>query len=383
MRVVMIITSYHPIVGGAERQLAQLAQRMDAAGCEVHVVTRGHRGLAAQERFGGALVHRIPAPGPKPVAAAAFLLGAARKAAALKPDVIHCHSLFSPAIAGALAKRLRPAPLLAKPMCGGEATQIAAKRFGRARLAWLARALDRVVVISHEIDAELRGLGLPAEKLVFIPNGVDISRFGPADAEGKAALRARLGLPADGPLVVFAGRLTAQKRLPLLLEAWRDVVAAAPEATLLVAGANRAAGATVVEENGGFDTTLLDAPGVRPLGHVEDIPALFAAADVFVLPSASEGLSNALLEACAAGLAVVASRVGGAEDVIAHGRNGLLFEVDDRDALRDALTTLCRDGALRARLGAAARETVAGAYDIDGTVAALSALYRKLGTGER
>lgn len=380
MRVVMLITSYHPIVGGAERQLAQVAGLLRAGGTDVHVVTRIHAGLAAEETVDGVPVHRVGAPGaPRKLAAAAFIAGAVRRAAALRPDVLHCHSMWSPALCGMLAKRLTGAPLLSKPMCGGEATEIAGTPLGGRRIAALARGVDRFVVISREIDEELAGFGVPAEKRVFIPNGVDLSRFGSADPAGKAALRARFGLPADAVLVVFAGRISVQKRLPLLLDAWEDMRAQAvpggPEALLLVAGADRSAG---IGESNVIAPERLRAPGVRALGHVDDMPALLRAADVFVLPSASEGLSNALLEACASGLAVVASRTGGTTDFMESGRNGLLFDVDDRAGLAQALGAVCADPALRGRLGAAARDTVARTYDIRATATSLAELYRSL-----
>jgi glycosyltransferase involved in cell wall biosynthesis len=312
---------------------------------------------------------------PKAAAAAAFVAGALRRAVALKPDVLHCHSLWSPALAGALASRLSGAPLCAKPMRGGEATKIAGTPFGRARLAWLARAVDRFVVISREIDQELAGFDVPQARRAFIPNGVDLSRFSPVDPAEKAALRDRLGLPRDRTLVVFAGRMSPQKRLPLLLDAWRTVASAAPDAMLLIASANRDAAG---DADDGIDPARLSGPGLRPLGHVSDMPTLLRAADAFALPSASEGLSNALLEACASGLAVVASRTGGATDFLEHGRNGLLFDVDDRKGLEACLAALCADGALRARLGAAARETVSSTYDIRAAAASLLGLYREL-----
>lgn len=381
MRVVMLITSYHPIVGGAERQLAQVAALMCAEGVDVHVVTRIHPGLAAEETVDGVPVHRVGAAGaPKKVAAAAFIAGAVRRTAALKPDVIHCHSMFSPALSGALAKQLTGAPLLAKPMCGGEATMIAHSTFGGRRIAALARSVDRFVVISREIDDELGGFGVAETKRVCIPNGVDITRFAPAEPAEKAALRARLGLPPDAVLAVFAGRISFQKRLPLLLDAWEvmlsDAKAGTPEALLLIAGADRSAG---IGERNVVAPERLRAPGVRLLGHVEDMPSLLRAADIFVLPSANEGLSNALLEACASGLAVVASRTGGATDFIESGRNGMLFDVDDLAGLTQALRTLRADASQRARLGEAARATVARTYDLRGTAAALIALYRTLG----
>ena len=385
MRVVMLITSYHPIVGGAERQLAQVAALMRAEGVDVHVVTRIHPGLAAEEEVGGVPVHRVGAArAPKSVAAAAFVVAAARRAAALKPDILHCHSMWSPALSGAIAKRLTGAPLLAKPMRGGEASKIAGRLLGRRRLAFLARAVDRFVVISREIDAELESFGAPADKRIFIPNGVDLARFEPVDAAQKSALRQRLGLPPEGVLAVFAGRMSPQKRLPLLLDAWADLIAglaangsagaSGPE--LLIAGADRSAG---VDGQGGVASERLRAPGVRALGHVANMPELLRAADIFVLPSASEGLSNALLEACACGLAVVASRTGGATDFIESGRNGLLVDVDDQAGLTQALRVLCADPGLRAALGSAARQTVVRTYDLRATARALVALYRELG----
>jgi glycosyltransferase involved in cell wall biosynthesis len=372
----MIISAYHPIVGGAERQLAQLATIMREDGVDVRVVTRIRPGLPADEQVAGVPVHRVGAPGaPRPLAAAAFVAGAVRRALALKPDVIHCHSMWTPALSGALAKRLTGTPLLAKPMRGGEAATIAAGPLGARRLAMLARCVDRFVVISREIDDELGGLGVEAERRVFIPNGVDFGRFAPVAASEKAALRERLGLPIDAVLAVFAGRLSAQKRLPLLLDAWADVAPTTPGALLLIAGADRRFG---LPEREVVPPERLRAPGVRALGHVDDMPALFRAADIFVLPSASEGLSNALLEACASGLAVIASRTGGTTDFVEHGRNGLLFDIDDRAGLTRALGNLCADAALRERLGRAARETVMARYDLRATAGALVALYRTL-----
>ncbi len=376
MRIAMVITSYHPIVGGAERQVAQLAQAMQVAGHDVHIVTRHHPGLARAERVAGVPVHRVAAPGPKPLAAAAFLAGAALRLRRLAPDVIHAHSLFSPAIAATLGKALSGAPVLAKPMCGGEAAAIAAKRLGGRRIAHLGRTVDRFIAISTEIRDELLGLGIPGARIRFIPNGVDLDRFRPPSADEKAALRARLGLPG-GVLAIFAGRMTAQKRVPLLLAAWARSGAAAgcgaagAGAHLLLAGANRGPA-------GDADTIALDGPGLVPLGHVEDMPAYLRAADIFVLPSAREGLSNALLEACASGLAVIATRVGGTEDVIAPGRSGLLVPPDDADALAAALRDAVADGDLRARLGAAARARVVAQYDLAATAQGLIAEYHAL-----
>jgi glycosyltransferase involved in cell wall biosynthesis len=367
MRIAMVITSFHPLVGGAEKQLQQLARRMAAAGHEVHVLTRHHPGLAREETIDGASVHRLAMPGPEAAAGALFIAAAALRLCRLAPDVIHSHSLFSPVLAAALGKRLARATLVAKPMMGGEATQIRRKRLGRPRFAQLRRSVDRFVAVSGEIRDELLALGVAPDRVVFIPNGVDLERFRPPGPGEKAELRRLQALPA-GPLVLYAGRFAAQKRVPLLLAAWRAV--RIPGATLLLAGTARG---DLPQEIAGSDV-----PDLRLLGVVDDMPSLLRAVDLFVLPSASEGLSNALLEACASGLPVLASRVGGTEDVIVDGENGLLFPVDDQPALEAALRRLLGDEKLRSRLGASARATVEARYALDATAGHLLALYRQL-----
>ncbi|NDW01723.1 glycosyltransferase family 4 protein [Salipiger sp. PrR002] len=384
LRICMIISSYHPIVGGAEKQVAQLAGLMTAQGHKVYILTRRYPGLAASETIDGVEVRRIAIR--KPIKGVGFILGAARMVRKLNPDVIHCHSMFSPSLAGALGKRLTGAPLLSKPMCGGEATSIAQKPFGRQRLAYLGRMVDRFPMVSHEIEDELAGFGIPETKLRFIPNGVDGERFRPARTQvEKDTLRLRFGLPS-GPLFLFAGRLAAQKRLPLLLEAWSDIRARIPQATLAIAGANRASGSGYQATFGEADeipAALMQQPGVRMLGHVADMPNLLRAVDVFVLPSAREGLSNALLEACASGLACVTARTGGAMDFVVDGENGMLFDVDDRKALGAALEALAADPDLRGRLGVCALRTVARDYDIRQTARSLLGQYVELGAGAR
>lgn len=377
MHIVMVITSYHPIVGGAEKQVAQLAGLMQGMGHRVTVLTRHHAGLARDEVIAGVRVRRIAAPGPKPVAALAFLLGATFAIRQERPDVIHCHSLFSPTLAGAFGKILTGAPLLAKPMCGGEATVVRAKRGGARRMAFFARHVDRFIAVSQEIRAELIGLGLPEARIRLIPNGVDLTRFHPAAPQDRQALRDRLGLPG-GVLIVFAGRVATQKRLPQLLQAWQAVAPQVPDATLLIAGANRKTqgDAGISGENADHvPDALLAQPQVRLLGHVEDMPALLAAADAFVLPSDREGLSNALLEACASGLATLSARIGGAEDFVIPGENGLLFEPRDDAGMAQGLLRLAGDVALRARLGQNARATMAAGYDLRQTAARLIGEY--------
>ena len=385
MKICMVISSYHPVVGGAEKQLAQLARLMTDQGHHLRIITRRYPGLAPFEVINGIEVERIRCDGPKPISAARFLLGAANAIRRFGPDVIHCHSTFSPTLAGLLGRVMTGRPLLVKPMCSDEVASVCRKLGGGLRQRAMRTYVDGFAAVSREIETELREHGIAPEKILPIPNGVDTSVFAPCpnaaeDGAARAALRAELGLP-KGPLVLFAGRIARQKRLPLLLEVWPEVLAACPDARLLIAGANRTTSAGHAAGNNDADSvpeTLLAQPGVIRLGHVDDMPSYLRAVDVFVLPSDREGLSNALLEACATGVAVVASDVGGTEDVIESGTNGRLFEPGNGAALAQALIDLVLSPESCQRFGAAARRTMVEHYDIRLTAQRLLAAYSDL-----
>lgn len=390
MRVTMVITSFHPVVGGAERQLAQLAQRMQAQGHAVTVVTRRHPGLARRDRIDGAAIHRVgPGRGPRLWRALGFVLAAARAVRSSRPDIVHCHSLHAPVLAGLLGGALAGVPVVAKPLCAGEAAGIAARPLGRQRIALCRRHLAALIAISTEIAQEAQGLGFAPDRIAAIPNGVDAARFHPpTDAAARRASRAALNLP-DGFLLAYAGRIAAQKRLPLLCAAFARLQAERPAdrpaVTLVIAPANRRAGQVADADAGaeaGADADLRPmiaaAPGVRLLDPVADMPGLLRAVDAFVLPSAREGLSNALLEACASGLPCVAARIDANRPILRDGETGLLFTPDDADDLARCLRRLTDDPALGQRLGVAARAHVLRHFALEETARRLLSLYTTL-----
>lgn len=356
LRVAMLIHGYHPRVGGAERALAALCPHLQALNIEVHVLTRHFAGLPQFEIINSVPVHRLPAAGPKVVASLSFTLAGLRAIGPLRPHVLHAHEMFSAATTAVTAKRLWGAPVVVTAHSSGPVVgdvQRLQKRFlGPQRLRAFQKNVDAFIAISRAIDAELASIGVPEARRFFIPNGVDTQKFAPASADEKRALRKTLGVPEEGPVVVFTGRLIAPKRVSNLVAAWPAVRALHPQATLLIAGA------------GPEEAALRSAagPGVQLAGNVNDVLPYLHAADVFALPSAAEGLSVAMLEAMAAGLAALVTRVGGAEDVIEHSRNGWLIPPDDPAALQTALLTLLNDAALREQLGARARETVSRTY---------------------
>lgn len=370
IRVVMLIQAYHPRVGGAERQLAALAPLLQARGVDVHILTRRYSGLRSFEMINGVPVHRLPIPGSRPVASLSFTLAALPVLYRLKPDLVHAHELLSPTTTAVLAKRIFGMPVVAKVLRGGQLGDIAELNqqwSGRRRLAIMRHQVDAFITISQEIDEELAAIGVPQEKRPFIPNGVDMARFTPIPAPERAAVRGKLGLPT-GLMAVYTGRLSPEKQIDQLIAIWPQVQAVHPQATLLLLGTGDQESA--LKEQAG--------DGVIFRGAVADVAPFLQCADLFVLPSAAEGLSNALLEAMATGLPAVASRVGGAPDLITHGHNGLLIAPDAPGDLAEYIISLLGDRPQRERLGQQARQKVMRDYALPGIVEKLHDLYTRL-----
>lgn len=372
LRVAMIIHAYSPYIGGAEQQLAALAPLLKGKGIDVHVLTRRRPGLKHTELIQNVPVHRLAAYGPKPVASLFFTFHALSLLRRMRPDVIHAHGILSPTTAAVIAKRLFGPPVVVKILLGGgrkgELTRLMQKPLGKTRLVIFRKDVDAFISISGEIDQELAQMGISPENRYYIPNGVDITRFRPATPEERQAQRRRLDLPAEAPIAIFAGRLERQKCVDHLMAVWPAVRAKIPNALLLIAG------------TGSQEKALqsLAGEGIHFLGSVKDTVAYLQSADLFVLPSAAEGLSNALLEALACGLPAVATRVGGNPEVVIPDKTGLLVPPGDLPALQEALLSLLSDPVQCAYLGQQGREYVVHNYDLKLTVEKLFALYQTI-----
>ena len=370
LRVAMLIQAYYPRLGGAERQLASLAPLLKDLGVELQIFTRRYDPtLSPFEIIDQVPVHRLPVPGPKPLAALSYSVSAIPMLYKFKPDIIHAHELLSPVTTAILSKRLIGVPVVAKVLRGGELGDLAKlkrRAFGENRIATIKRWVDTFIVISSEIEEELQQIGVRPEKMAFIPNGVDLNRFAPSSsAEEKDSLRRKLNLP-DGLVVVFSGRLDPEKRVDQLIGVWNSIIRDHPNATLLILG-------TGTEEE-----KLKHAAGdnIRFEGNVKDVSPYFQASDIFVLPSSTEGLSNSLLEGMASGLASIATSVGGAVDLIESGENGILIPPDSPDFLASALLKLLEDSTLRVKFGTNARIFVKKKYSLSAVAKDLYSLYR-------
>jgi len=247
--------------------------------------------------------------------------------------------------------------LLAARFCGNVALAFsfhgfehAGSSIGRVRRfvyrAAIAGCDDRWAVSRVAADAIASELRMAPEQFGILPNGVDTRRFAPV--VDKAEVRQRLGLPLDRTIILSVGNLKPIKGHDTLLEAMRTLQGATALCTLVLVGKDYSKGALQHQAR----AQLPDAD-IRFVGRRSDPLPWYQAADVFVLPSRWEGLSNALLEAMSCGLPVVATAVGGNKDVIDHGRTGLLAKPDCPGAFGAAIRHMLVDTDHRAALARA------------------------------
>lgn len=370
-RVAMVIQRYLPHVGGAERQLQQLAPRLRAHGFEILVITRHEDGLLPFEEIDGVPVHRMRSFGPKKLAGAMFTAAALAQLTRLKPDLVHAHEILTPSSIAELSKRINHHPIVIKLLRGGsrgDIFKLKRRRFWKSYFERLKRSVDAFITISSEIDEELESLNVPVDKRFFLPNGVDTVRHTPVSDDRKQQLRAELSLPVQATIAVYAGRLVPEKRVDHLLQVWGDMCTKFPQVHLLILG------------EGSEEPRLkaMKVNGVQFTGQVDDAGRYLQAADMFVLPSSTEGLSNSMLEAMSCGLPVLATTVGGAPDVIQHNVSGYLIPPDDLDSLQRGLDTLLADQSLRLELGAEARQRIVSDFSLDSVAERLANLYHRL-----
>ena len=358
-------------VGGAEELILGASSALPSVGVETGVVALTRRGPIADEiEAAGVPVHLVAGePGPRDPAAFVRLVRLLQRE---QPAVVHTFLIVA-GIYGRLAAFAAGVPLV----LAAEQNVYARKP---RRHALMERALAartyRVVACCEVVGRYYRQqVGVPRSKIEVIYNAV---RFGRRpQATDRETARFALKLPPEALVLGTLGRLAEQKGQRILLRAVAALARDVPDLVLFLAGAG-----PLREELEAEASRLGLADRVRFLGLRRDRATLYAAMDVFALPSRWEGLSLALVEAMGAGRAVVATDVGGNPEVVRDGRTGLLVPPADADALAAALLKLARDRALRAALGDAAAADALSRFSIDQHVAQLAALYRR-GLAER
>ncbi len=372
LRVGLLVSYFHPFASGAERQALAQAVELVRRGHVVHVVTRSVPGYPVdEEEHQGVRIHRwIRTWDRGPLFAMSFLAGAALALRRLRTgvDVIHTHQALWEAVAAGLARPwLSGIPTLIQPAASGyygEADELRRTR-GMSLLRRIILGNTAFAAISAEIERQWLELGVPPARMIRTASGVDAVHFHPGQSLVEQDLLPR-------PRVIFTGRLHPQKNLPLLLDSWVRVSRQTPANLILVGpGGDRQA---LVERA----TALGIGSRVQFVGAVAEPAEHLRAADLFVLPSVAEGMSNSLLEAMATGLPCVVSGIGGNTDLVADGETGRLVHSSDPDAWADALIGLIEDRATAGRLGRAARQRIDEHYALRVVVDRYVAIYRRL-----
>jgi glycosyltransferase involved in cell wall biosynthesis len=295
--------------------------------------------------------------------------GLVRLLRAEQPALFHAHLSWPLAAKWALAAAvLARVPSVATVQL---IPAMALERSSALQLRLLSRGVGRYIAVSGAIARELaERFGWPAAKIEVVCNAVDLDRF---DVGAQPGLREDLSGAKDLPLVLTAARLDEQKGHPTLFRAAAEI----PDARFVLAGDGPLRAELEAEA-----ARLGVAERVLFLGRREDVPELLAASDVFALPSLYEGSSLAVLEAMAARRAVVSSAIGGTEELIADGENGLLVPPGDADALAAALRRLLADRSLRDDLAARARARAEAEFSREAMAGRVEGAYEEvLGDG--
>jgi glycosyltransferase involved in cell wall biosynthesis len=398
-RVALLSTYYRPIIGGAEVATERLAGYLRRTGRGVTVVTkRPSVDVPEHEVIDGvAVLRRPPIGGRSPIAKWVWLPWATSALVALadRPDgctVICAMDQRAAGLAALMAGRLRRLPVVLVPHTLGSLDGRHPLKRGLSALVhraftWPLRRCytraDAIVCITRSILEEGRALGLPPERLHYVPNPVDIALFSPMSADARHDTRTEFGWSDTEVIVTFTGRLSREKGVRELLTVWGRL--ARPGRRLVLVGPDMPGHrwdegpwvrAFMASAGLSDSVSLL---GARPPAELARISA---AADLAVLPSHFEAHPVAAIEAMACGLPIVASRVGSVPDFITHDRNGLIVEPRDTTGLEAALARLIDDPGLRARLGSAARAT-ALQFDADVVLARFAAILDEISATDR
>lgn len=323
LQVLMVISSFYPVIGGAEKQALLLAQALPELDFRVTVLTRRHPGMPDRQVLCGVETVRVGVHRRNKAGSFASALAWLRFCWEHRQqyDVYHAHQPFSSAWVVGLMGKLTGRPAIAK--IPGTSTA----KWLRWRCKPLAHLLDAVVVTNRESAAILESRFRPGQ-IRLIPNGVNLH-------EPAIAVAPRCGERT----VLSVSRLEPGKGVDLLVRAWPKVVSAVPEARLAVVGAGSLKDElSSLVERCGLRNSIQFVGWVDPL----KLRAWYGEAACFVQPSLNEGVSNSLLEAIAAKVPVVASRIPGNTDVVDEGM-GLLYTPTDLNALADAIVLTLRD----------------------------------------
>lgn len=289
----------------------------------------------------------------------------ARVVAMHQPDVVHAHDPHAVSMAS-MALSFGVGPKVP--------TLVASRRVdfhlqGHSFSRWKYRQVACFIAASRAIAKILRADGIPASQIVVVHDGIDVDKVRHTPA---ADLHREFWFPKGAPVLVNVAALVPHKGQKFLIDAMALVRRSVPDAQLVIFGDG--------ELRPSLEEQIRDldlGKHVVLAGFRDDVLSLTRSADLFVMSSVTEGLGSTLLDAMAMGLAVAGTTAGGIPEAVEHGVTGLLVAPGHADALADAVVTLLKDPALRARMGEAGRARVEAEFGVDRLVDGTLAAYRQ------
>ncbi|HUG30640.1 MAG TPA: glycosyltransferase family 4 protein [Candidatus Limnocylindria bacterium] len=355
--------------GGAQEHVFNLVTRIDPERYDVSVLAlSGGPGVRRIERTGVSVCVLDDMDDEAATEAVAAHL------AAVSADVVHNHMYRAEMIGTQAAWSLAAAGRRRPLVVGTVHSSRVRSEEDRDSVRRLTPQMDHLIAVSRAIVRKIEDEGRVGAPISLVYNGVDLARY--AEPLACCTLHGEFPIPAGAPIVGVVARLEPEKGHPTLLDAWPAVLAAVPNAQLLIVGE-------------GSQRELLEAQArslgqsVTFTGRRDDVPAVTAALDVAVLPSYREAQGLSILEAMALSRPVVASAVGGIPEMIEHGRTGLLVPPRDPDALAASIIRLLTDHPYADTLGRAGRDLVHERFCLELMVRAVESIYDEAVADER
>jgi glycosyltransferase involved in cell wall biosynthesis len=383
IRVLTICPQFRPLVGGYERAAERLSAALAGVGLHVVVISeRRDRAWPVRERIDGYEVRRLSCSYVRHrhvvtslLSFASFLLRHGQEF-----DVWHVHQYgFHAALTVALGKLLDRPVVLKLPSSGARGIEEA---MGDGIVGHILRffhlRVSACIVVSEETREDAIRFGISPDQVHRIPNGVDGRQFQPALPEERAAARRALGLDCER-LVLYVGRLAPEKNPLGLLEAWAAIKPEARDGALLALVGD------------GPDSDEVRAKATKPnlagsvhlAGQRSDVAMWYRAADVYVIPSLLEGLSNTMIEALASGLPVISTRVSGSSVLIEPPVAGIVVDVGNVKQLAAAIEKLLKEELIRRQLSKNARLTFEKHFSLETSSNKIISLYKGFLRAER
>lgn len=374
----MISPQFHPLVGGYERSAMRLSGALTTQGNSVTVIAdRRNRSWPKEETIDGFLVKRLWCLfRPRlHMLTSLFSLSLYLLLHGRQYQVWHVHQYGLHAVLSVTIGTILRRPVIMKlTSTGGQGLSQTSSTLPWPKfcLKVLSR-VDGVVAMTRETHQEAINFGIPPSQIHLIGNGIDTKRFHPVDLKQRHSMRINNNLKAEG-VVIWVGRLSPEKNPDGLLSAWRLALPRLPKGWHLV-----------LVGDGPMHTTLQEiiiedgiSSTVKLVGKQSNVEEWLAMADIYVMTSHNEGLSNTMLEAMATGLPVVTTNVSGTLENIEETGAGIVVPCGDMNAIAAALVRLASDLSLREKQGRLGYDVIKKRFSLSHITASFLKLYQRL-----